>query len=188
MNEAQKYGVSIIPYQYTGAYWKVDVVRKLTSDQNGGRHNVFVDVYDENGLACRNKSEIRVCWGWEGQRPDEESPSKALDKPYGEPMAILDLFGAAKVWVEICSPGYGSERVVGLTAALPDEGGGATWGHHSYYILFRRTMGDIVAEPDTISGTVTLDVVERIVAQRMQEAISVISADLRKTGISTAKG
>lgn len=56
-----------------------------------GRHNVFVDALDENGQRCRVPT-LRIGWSWEGRRPDEQVPRKALDKPDNEPAGNVDLY------------------------------------------------------------------------------------------------
>lgn len=191
-NEAKQYGVTVVQEAVTREtrfYWKALLVRKLTPAENGGRHSVFIDVNDENGMSCRGRPEIRIEWGWKDQRPDEQSPSKALEKPQGEPMANVDLFGKAVVWIKVESPGVPSDCVMGLTAAKDDEGPGATWGHHSYYILFQRvavsqdTQPQPEPEPDKINGQITLQEIEKIISQRLSEVFELIMADLAKKGV-----
>lgn len=193
-NEAQKYGVSIIPAVVlppSTHYWKAVLVRKLSVGENGGRHNIYVDVWDEKGLPCRGRQDILVAWGWEGQRVEEKATPKHLDKPDGEPMAVIDLYPRAKTWVQLITEGTQSERVQGFTSALPDEGPDVTYGHHSYYVRFQRVPHEITFAPPVVDGsqpatpqTIRLAVIEAIVGTRFNEALDLITQDLKKIGFA----
>lgn len=125
------------------ARWRLVGIHHLTPDENRGGHQVFVDVVDEQGQRIP-LGQAQVQWGWEGQRPDEASPARALDKPANEPAAVIDLFSGQHVWVEVGGQGLPSDRVTNLHTHHADELGphGEIWnsiGHHSFYLLFQRS-------------------------------------------------
>src|SRR6478672_1820752 len=86
VNQATNYDVRIVPTNVADGelYWKVINVQHLSPDENGGRHNVFVDALDEAGQRCQNAA-LRIGWSWEGRRADENADPKPLDKPLNEP-------------------------------------------------------------------------------------------------------
>ena len=193
-NEARHYGVVIVPALVlppSTHYWKAVLVRKLGVGENGGRHAVFVDVFDENGKPCRGRSDILVAWGWEGQRADERAAPKHLDKPEGEPMAVIDLYPRAKTWVQLISDSVPCERVQGITSALADEGPDVTYGHHSFYVRYQKVAHQIEFKPPVIPDTtepkpqpVQLAVLESVIGTRLNEAHELIIQDLRKIGFA----
>ena len=137
-------------------YWRVVGIHHLTPDENRGRHAVYVDVIDEAGQRVHNPN-LRLRWGWEGQRADEPVDPKPFDKPDDEPAANADLNRGQHLWVQIEGDGLPSERVLNCHTEHVDEPGpgGEKWnttGHHSFYILFQRTrrQGE-VQKPDIIT-------------------------------------
>ena len=137
-------------------YWRVVGIHHLTPDENRGRHAVYVDVLDEAGTRVRDPN-LRLRWGWEGQRADERADPKPFDKPDNEPAANADLNRGQHLWVHIEGDGLPSERVLNCHTDHADEPGpgGEKWntsGHHSFYILFQRTrrQGE-VQKPDIIT-------------------------------------
>src|SRR5437868_5864655 len=91
VNQATNYAVRIVPTTVADGelYWKVINVKHLSPDENGGRHNVFVDALDESGQRCQNAA-LRIGWSWEGRRADEQADPKPLDKPLNEPAGNVD--------------------------------------------------------------------------------------------------
>ncbi len=122
--------------------WRVIGVHHLTPDENRGRHAVYVDVVDEAGNRVRDPN-LRLCWGWEGQRRGEYADPKAFDKPDNEPATHVDLYSGQLLWVQIEGDGLASDQVLNCHTNHPDERGpnGQIWnsvGHHSFYVLFQR--------------------------------------------------
>lgn len=140
-----RYGVQLQPAMVAPAqrYWRVIGIHHLTPEENQGKHAVYIDVVDEAGNRVHNPN-LRLRWGWEGQRPDEQTAPKLLDKPDSEPATNLDLYKGQHLWVQIEGDGLPSDRVCNCHTNHPDEPGphGETWnslGHHSFYVLFQCT-------------------------------------------------
>ena len=73
------------------------------------------------------------------------APPRAFDKPDNEPAANVEMYGGQIVWVELGGDDVPSERVAGMHTAHADEPGpgGENWnsyGHHSFYVVFQRTV------------------------------------------------
>jgi hypothetical protein len=146
-NQAEEYGVTIDPSPSTGETWRAILVRHLTGAENGGKHNVYVDVLDAAGNRDRNPA-LRIGWTWEGRGHSEGAPPKPLDKPDGEQGdGNVDMYAGQIVSVWIQGDGLPSDRVAGMHIMHPDEEPGNTWGHHSYYCQFQRVRGGTVDPP-----------------------------------------
>jgi len=144
VGSAAPYGVRL--EQQAGAvgqlYWRVVGIHHLTPDENRGRRAVYVDVIDEAGQRVHDPN-LRLRWGWEGQRADEHADPKAFDKPDHEPATNVDLHRGQQLWVQIEGDSLPSERVLNCHTDHADEPGpgGETWnsvGHHSFYVVFQR--------------------------------------------------
>ncbi len=154
INQATNYAVQIVPtiVADNALYWKVTKVQHLTPDENGGKHNVFVDALDESGQRCQD-SALRIGWTWEGRRTDEAADPKLLDKPLNEPAGNVDLYQnqLLQIWIE--GDNCPSDRVENLHTNHPDENNSAgelgnSVGHHSFHVIFQRTRK--VSEPATL--------------------------------------
>ncbi len=124
-----------------GPRWRVRSVRKLSPEENRGKHNVYVDVW-RNGSCIRSLSAIAVCYGWQ----DAPAQTVRLDKPMSEPGTNFPIYLGANYWAKVADvDGNQSETVTGLTCDLPDEPmpadgmGGNTNGHHSWMVEFEWT-------------------------------------------------
>ncbi|MEZ4736796.1 MAG: NBR1-Ig-like domain-containing protein [Caldilineaceae bacterium] len=154
LGNAAPYGVHLEQCSPQGQqFWRVIGVHHLTPDENRGRHAVYVDVIDVDGQRIRDPN-LRLRWGWAGQRADERVEPKLFDKPASEPGANVDLYKGQQLWVQIEGDGLPSDRVSHCHTAHPDEPGpsGETWnsiGHHSFYIVFQRTRPIVIEKkPD----------------------------------------
>ena len=121
-----------------GSRWRVRSVRKLSPEENRGKHNVYVDVW-RNGSCIRSLSAIGICYGWQ----DTPAQTVRLDKPMSEPGTNFPIYLGANYWVKVVDvDGNQSETVTGLTCDLPDEPmpadglGGNARGHHSWMVEF----------------------------------------------------
>lgn len=113
----------------TTAY-RIIGIHKLTGFENSGKHNLFIDVIDAEG----NRLKKLVDWGWEGQRPGEESRPLALDKPPTEPAGNIVIWAGQRIWAKVMN--QPSDVIHNAHTGLPDEGPGNTWGHFSYYCVW----------------------------------------------------
>jgi hypothetical protein len=125
-----------------GETWQIIGVHHLRPEENKGQNHIFVEVLDANGARMRNPN-LRVAWGWEGQRPDEPSSPFPPDKGDGEPAGNLPLGAGQRAWLRIEGDGQPSDRVSNLHTGHPAELGpnGELWNsmhHHSFYVVFQR--------------------------------------------------
>lgn len=148
-NDAAVFGVEIHRMN-GGRVWKCLGVHHLTPDENRGKHNIYVDVVGEDNQRYSGEGmPITIGWTWMGRKADEANPNQPLDKPANEPNGnvVLNPGMNAQVWISDLGM---SDRVFGLRSDLPEGKGpnGEIWnsyGHHSFYILFK--LGASVATP-----------------------------------------
>ena len=146
-NQAESYGVAIEPANASGEVWRAILVRHLSPSENGGKHNVYVDVLDAAGNRDRNP-ELRIGWTWEGRGAGENAPPKPLDKPDGEQGdGNVDMYRGQIVTVWIQGDWLPSDQVAGMHIMHADEAPGNTWGHHSFYCQFQRVRGGAIDPP-----------------------------------------
>ncbi|NOZ49845.1 MAG: hypothetical protein GXP37_07315 [Chloroflexi bacterium] len=148
INDATAYDVRIVAAEVThgATYWKVIRVHHLTPEENQGRHHIFIDALDEEGLRLYG---AKVLIEWDGG-----SETVVIDKPATEPGANLPMWK----W-QVCAAAMldmPSDRVENLRTDHPDEGSGNTLFHHSFEIVFQRAVAAGVAEPSDgrLSGKV----------------------------------
>lgn len=148
VNDAVAYGVRVISAEVApGAdYWRVVRVHHLTSQENGQRHHVYLDVLDAAGARAMG---VRVRVDWAGGGRD-----LVIDKPSGEPGANEPMWK----W-EICSVhalDLPSDTVENLHTDHPDEPPGNTLFHHSFLVVFQRAQAEVgpPATQSAITGKV----------------------------------
>ncbi|RME48727.1 MAG: carboxypeptidase regulatory-like domain-containing protein [Caldilineae bacterium] len=153
---AQKYGVRIEPAEVAAGetYWKVIGVHHLLPMENWSNHHVYLEVLDENGNRVRNPI-AWVGWTWENRRPEEPANPVPIDKPDFEPGGniAINKEQVVSVWVAglAANATDKSDRVTGIRTTHPDEPleDGTlhnTWGHHSFYVVFQKTVKPAEAE------------------------------------------
>lgn len=118
-------------------------IHKLTPSENVGKHNLFIDVVDKDGKIMKD---VKIAWGWEGQRPGEVTRPLVLDKPESEPSGNLVIWSNQKIWAMVLDKP--SDKVYNVHTQLPDEGSGNTYGHHSYYIVW-MLVDDVAEVPES---------------------------------------
>ena len=114
--------------------WRA-IVRKLSPEENAGRHNIFVNTFDSAGQPLRRV----IQWGWEGQRSDEVSEPVRTDMDK-RPMCDIPIFPGQRIWLRVAQEN--SEIVTGLNST--DDL--AAYGHQSYEATFIYSNG--TAQPD----------------------------------------
>ncbi|MEZ4673992.1 MAG: N-acetylmuramidase domain-containing protein [Caldilineaceae bacterium] len=137
-----KFGVRMQPVAVAAGtpYWRIIGVHHLTPEENGSRHNAFVEVLDEQGNRVRNPN-VKIGWTWEGRsEPDLTSP---LDKRDEEPAGDVPIEKGMRLALWLTGDGMPSDRVANLHYEHDDEktADGQTWnsfGHHSFYVVFQR--------------------------------------------------
>ena len=148
-NNAAAYGVTVqaATPNAQGLVWRVESVRHLPPGENGGRHNVYFDLYDLDGRPMRGDAKLRIGWTWLGRHGDEPAPPAPLEKREPKPMGNIAL-GAGQivsVWVE--GDGVPSDIVAGLHTDHPDESGDVTRFHHSFAVRYRKVLATPAQPP-----------------------------------------
>lgn len=148
-NNATSYGVTVLPVtpDASGYAWRVTDIRHVPPGENGGRHHIYFDLYDEDGSEQRGKPNARIAWTWNGRQNWEPAPPAPLEKAAPEHMANIAM-GSGQVvsaWVE--GDGVPSDVVAGLHTDHPDEGADVTNGHHSFVVRFRKALATPAQPP-----------------------------------------
>lgn len=170
LNQADDYGLSIVHAKSMQA-WRCIGIRHLAAHENGGRHNVFLEVLDEHGKRLGSAGSASsptssptapiIGWNWADNAPTQ---TRRLDKPDSEPAADipLDKNATLTIWVE--GDGLDTDYVRGFHARHADECDGNTYGHHSFYVVFQRQTEIIPIIPPLTLGD-RVERLERIVEQ-----------------------
>lgn len=172
VNEAVQYGVNVVRAG-TPSAWRCIGVYRLAPDENTGKHNVFVDVLDDNGNRTRIPS---VNWTWYMDAPTQVA---RLDKPDDEPAADFPINKQDTITLCIDGDGLPSDSVGGIHTRHNDEGAGNTYGHFSYYVVFQRQRAAVIAPPverPTGSELDALRAENLALRKRIADAIGVLEA------------
>ena len=164
------YDVSIQLVEEPEAY-KVIGVHHLSGQENAGKHHIYVDVLDEQGQRI-NGAQIAIM-------PQDGFPSYAIvDKPPNEPGTNAPMWGGGQYEIRVAH--QPSDRVLGLSTAHPDEpGGGNTWGHHSFYVVFQRVASAEPVEPEPEQPPVEQPPVDDETIQLIIDTIIEIKTDIK---------
>lgn len=171
VNQAADYGVNVIKAD-PGPAWRCIGIFKLTPQENRGRHNVFLDVLDEQGNRTRQPV---INWTWYMDAPQQ---TVRLDKPDNEPAADIPVEESYTVTLRVNGNGLPSDSVGGIHTRHADEGEGSTYGHHSFYVVFQRQQVGILAPPvDPVDPPPTDDALAQRVAvleQQMRQTATML--------------
>ena len=118
-------------------YWACIGAYHLTPDENAGKHVLFLEAMDEENNRIFGTA---FKWGWEGQGPNEPSPDLIDDKPPNE-LVNLVIWANQIIWTGV-RDAIPSGEVKNVRSTHPDEPPGNTWGHHSFYVAFKRVTAD----------------------------------------------
>jgi hypothetical protein len=132
-NDALRYGVEIVHSaapQWGEVYFKVIGVHHLTGSENGGQHNVFCEVLDEEGKRIQGAVLIAA-------NINNTVSHVRADKPDSEPAASIPMWGNDTLTVSVAG-NTPSEKVRGLHTRHADEGSGNTLGHHSFLVVWQK--------------------------------------------------
>lgn len=112
-------------------YWKLIEVRHTDPNREfGGDQHVFIEALDEQGNKLR-QLQAQINQGDEIHHP-------LLDKGLNEPGTNWPLWKGSRVFV---SMGETSDLVGPLHTEM-DAYKGGDWHHHSWYLVFQRTVAD----------------------------------------------
>ncbi|MCX7707159.1 MAG: hypothetical protein N2204_04040 [Anaerolineae bacterium] len=158
INDAVAYGVTIQPAIPTPGswYWQAVRVHHLTPEENGGRHHIFLDLFDpslgDGGTPYGKRvygGRLRITW-------DGGEQIVTVDKPANEPGTNFPMWRWQVCTVEALGmPGaeLPSDRVTGLHTGHPDEAPGNTLFHHSFSVTFVKVKApDVVYTDSVLSG------------------------------------
>lgn len=149
INDAAGYGVVIVPAVVTPGdiYYRIIGIHHLTPQENAGKRNLYLDVLDESGQRI---SGSKIAWGWQGQTPDQiqRTNPAVIDKPAYEPGGNISLDAGQIVSARVA--GAMSDMATNIHTGHDDEPGGNTRFHHSFYVVWQRTVatGQPPVDPD----------------------------------------
>jgi hypothetical protein len=154
---AAKYGVRIREALVADGqlYWRVIGVHHLKSEEGEGTNTVLVEALDEHGNRIR-EGKVWAANTFEGSNSQEV---RALDKASTDPMGCdFPMFkhGTYSVWMEGATKDAHepSDHAEKFHTRHDDEGSGATWGHHSFFVVFQRTLkGPTVLDEAAVLAT-----------------------------------
>jgi len=160
INDAQGYGVAIVPATAApGAwYWQAVRVHHLTPAENSGNHHLYLDILDpatapDPGSLGGRVYGARARITWEGGEQ-----IVTIDKPLNEPGTNLPMWK----W-QVCDaialglPGEEliSDRVTGMHTGHPDEAVGNTLFHHSFSVTFLKVRNpDVLYTNSVVYGVI----------------------------------
>ena len=155
VNDAQGYGVAIVPATVApGAwYWQAVRVHHLTPAENGGSHHIFLDILDPATAPNPGAPGGRVFGACARITWDGGEQIVTVDKPLNEPGTNLPMWK----W-QVCDvlalglPGaeLASDRVTGMHTGHPDEATGNTLFHHSFSVTFLKVRTPDVVYTDSV--------------------------------------
>jgi hypothetical protein len=196
MTDLEKYGLVIKRAHAVpgGMIWRAEAVRHVPAGANDGRFHIYVDAYMKqdpvatleafDGAMLEQFAEVQVsgkvvvAW-WSGEDTLQPLPADHLmlqtwaEKPYTEPGVNFPMNKAATYRVGLM--GCTADMVFGLHTRHDDEGPGATWGHHSFYIKY---VASVAAVPPTVEPTPPpidppAETLEEFVRRRSWDAVGV---------------
>jgi hypothetical protein len=159
-NDAQGYGVAIVPaIAAPGAwYWQAVRVHHLTPEENSGSHHIYLDILDPATAPDPGSMGGRVFGARARITWDGGEQIVTIDKPLNEPGTNLPMWK----W-QVCDaialglPGEElvSDRVTGMHTGHPDEAAGNTLFHHSFSLTFLKVRNpDVVYANSVVYGVI----------------------------------
>ncbi len=155
INDAQAYGVAIVPATVAlGAwYWQAVRVHHLTPKENHGNHHIYLDILDpatapDPGSLGGRVLGARARITWVGGEQ-----IVTIDKPLNEPGTNLPMWkGQVCDVVALGMPGkeLASDRVTGIHTGHPDEATGNTLFHHSFSVTYLKVRNSDVVYTDSV--------------------------------------
>ncbi len=122
-----------------GNAYRIGLIYHLSGAENGGQHNVFVDVIGSDGQLI---SGLQMGHNWEDNHGSAPAPTP-MDKRPPEPSVNFPIFAGSinQAWIVGSMP---SDVVTGLRVAgypeLDTEAASGNYpGHNSYYLVFVAT-------------------------------------------------
>lgn len=137
-------GIVIKRANVTGVYARCVVIHLLTKAENGGNHNLYLDVIDQGGKRINNSLLLG--------RNNNISLSAQIDKPLNEFGTNFAMYNQDTVscWVGAV-PGLGaipSDAAMNFSTRWGGPiVGDQDYGHISFYVIFQVTSGTPIPPP-----------------------------------------
>ncbi len=160
VNDAQSYGVAIVPATVSpGAwYWQAVRVHHLTPEENGGNHHIFLDILDPATAPNPGSPGGRVFGARARITWDGGEQIVTIDKPLNEAGTNLPMWKwqvCDAVALGLPDAELASDRVTGMHTGHPDEATGNTLFHHSFNITFLKVRtSDVIYTDSVIYGAI----------------------------------
>ncbi len=148
-NDAGSYRVTIEPVTVPAGewYWQAVVVHHFTPAENGGKHHLYLNLFEPvesvgGEWSDRRVPKARAEVTWPGGSEQVE-----MNKPEGEPGGNFPMWKEQIYSVSaagLSGQKLPSEKVVGLSTDHGDEENGNSRFHHSFYVAFCKVQ----AQPD----------------------------------------
>lgn len=141
INDAAGYGVTIEPVtvQPGDVYYKIIGIHHLTGPENGFNHHLYADVLDEQGRRI-DRAELTV-ENFNGALGRLVADKQATEPGTNHPIWPNDRLSVWAGWKEEGRPApLPSDKAHGFHTLHPDEGPLNRTAHHSFYLVFQRTI------------------------------------------------
>lgn len=147
---AEPYGVTVETATVAPgtAYWRLTRVHHLSSEENKGRHHIYIDAIKADGSRAFN-TQAHITW-------EGGEHTTTLDKPLNEPAANFPMFKWQKCTVAMV--GMPSDKAHGISSSHPDEPNpdnspsGNTLFHHSFLVIFQEVVAPQAVATGEIRG------------------------------------
>lgn len=141
INDALAYGVKIIPADPEPGqeYYKIIGIHHLLPHENVGNHHLYGDVLDAAGNRVYGAAIL-------AQNANGNIARLIVDKPGNEPGTNAPIYWNDKYAVRVGEPI--SDAAENIHTRHPDEPGGNTLGHHSFYVVWQQVIAGSEPEPD----------------------------------------
>jgi len=169
---AEPYGVTVETATVAPGtpYWRLTRVHHLSSEENKGRHHIYIDALKADGSRAFN-TQAHITW-------EGGEHTTTLDKPLNEPAANFPMFKWQKCTVEMV--GMPSDQAQGISSSHPDEPNpdnsqsGNTLFHHSFLVIFQ----EVVAPQSVATGEIR---------GRVEKSRDGLTVELRQAGAVKAR-
>lgn len=143
-NTPAEFGIEIIPNGdviENEIYFECIGITKIECAENNNNALLWIELIDENNKRLMGSL---VDWQWEGMSPYETPSPVVIDKPPQE-CANLPLWANANFdarprsyYLDGTQHSLLADAVAHVNTKIAGPGGGCDYGHHSFYVLFKR--------------------------------------------------